>query len=60
MIMAKIIIEIDMSTAAFNDEPASELGSILRRAADRMELGTLPPFFLYDVTGKRCGEATAT
>lgn len=52
--MPKFTIEICTDNAAFEDEGiATETGRILREVADRIEYGTLPPFTVNDINGKK-------
>lgn len=39
----RITIVIETGNAAFDDAPASELANVLRKMADRIEVGGIPP-----------------
>ena len=51
----KITLELTTGNAAFEDEPASEIARILRKAAERIEAGDVDGFPLHDINGNRCG-----
>lgn len=58
-------ISIELNTngnAAFEDEPASEIADILRKAATRIENGDFGQdgegFRLNDINGNACGRVT--
>lgn len=52
----KCSIEFDCDNAAFEDEPSTEIGRILRDAAERIGEGNFD-FPLYDVNGNNVGHA---
>ena len=56
--MATITVTIDLDNAAFDDEPATEVGRILRQLATNVEEGDIPPFDLADLNGNKVGEIT--
>lgn len=53
------ILDVQLSGAAFDDTPATELARILRRVAQRVEEGQLgaarEPQWVFDVNGNSCG-----
>ena len=53
--MTTLRIKINLGNAAFADAPATELGRVLRDAAQQIEYGTLPPFSLRDINGNTVG-----
>ncbi len=52
----KFSLEIECDNAAFEDEPATEIGRILREAAKRVEDGNID-FPLRDINGNTVGHA---
>jgi hypothetical protein len=59
--MPKLIIQIDMNNAAFDDEPMDETSRILRAFCKRItEMEAIEPgdyVSLYDIDGNRVGFA---
>jgi hypothetical protein len=54
--MKNITITIDAGSAAFDDEPATEIARILHKLADEFEQFGRSQFSkLYDLNGNRCG-----
>lgn len=60
--MEKVEITIETGSAAFADEPATEIARILRKVAERFERdGALPDGMpLQDVNGNTCGRVWIT
>ena len=56
--MTTITVTIDLDNAAFDDEPATEVGRILRQLATNVEEGDIPPFNLVDLNGNTVGSFT--
>ena len=53
--MPRFNVSIVMENEIFEDNPATELGRILREIAKRVEAGHLPPWPVMDVNGNRVG-----
>lgn len=53
--MKKLIIEINTTNDAFEENRGAELARIFRELADKVEAGTVP-YRLRDVNGNRIGQ----
>jgi len=53
--MERIIITIKTGSAAFGEEPGSEIGRILHALAKSFENGGIPPEQVRDLNGHVCG-----